>query len=62
MNSGYQTRETKKADRLTLGPINPKVTSKAYNAKDIIKRMKKAGVKQSLAVTVAQNEINELEK
>lgn len=62
MNSGFETRESKKASRLLDKPLDLKVSNKAYNAKDIIKRMKKAGLKQSLEVAVAQNEITELEK
>ena len=44
-NSGYVTRETKKANMLPLRAVDRKVQAKAYNAKDIMKRMKKAGLR-----------------
>ena len=62
MNSGFTTRETKKANKLMCNAIDPRVENKVYNPKDIMKRMKKAGMKQSLEVEVAQKEINKLEK
>lgn len=44
-NSSYVTRETKKANMIPLRALSTRVEKKAYNAKDIMKRMKKAGLR-----------------
>jgi len=45
MNSGFETRETKKALKLNLkDPVKTKLTAKFYNAKNIAQQMKKAGM------------------
>ena len=58
MNSGYEQRETKKADRLELNTIGTNIHSKLYTAKDILKRMKKAGVQgKTKEVEAAEEEL-----
>ena len=37
MDSGFETRETKKAHRISLQQIPSKVSGKVYNAKEILK-------------------------
>ena len=63
MNSGYETREAKKANKLRLNSIGTRVTSSIYNPKSIMNKIRKAGLKgNTLQVSVAQNELSQLEK
>lgn len=59
MESGFETRETKKAEKLKLDTIGLKVNRKFYNPKEILKKMKKAGVRgNQQEVEIAQMELN----
>ena len=40
MHSGFEERETKKADQLHLHPIDSKISRKMYNPKEIMKKIK----------------------
>jgi len=64
LNSGFETRERRRADRLDLKTkISSKKPRKGYNAKEIVQRLKDAGVRgNSLEIEALANEMNAIEK
>ena len=62
MESTFTHREQKKANKLKLDNLGDKIHAKIYNAKDILKKIKKAGVSgKQLEIDLANKEIKQLE-
>ena len=56
LDSGFETRETKKANKLRLDALPDHVPNRlGYNPKDVMAKMKNAKVSNRTEVEVAQN-------
>jgi len=63
MDSGYESRETRKANRIPLEGFTSKISKKIYNPKARLDRMKNSVVKGNRTdFQMAEKELNKLEK
>ena len=63
LDGGFETRETKKANKLKLNALPEHLTNKlAYNPKSLMDKMKNAkGLSNRTDVEVAQNQLSQIE-